>query len=527
MLHRTCRSGVVLVSVLSLLLIGVITGRGADLDVLIEAFFAASDAVERAEAIDAIVAEVVAPSEVAGRLRIGRSYTADVERDWAVHYSDCIDGVPRPFHVFVPEDYDPTIRYPVLMDLHGAVNNPPYSVEGLISRRALWGPTAAAEGWILVMPHGDEGATWWSEVGRANLLSQLAFVKRAYNVDEDRIFLSGFSDGGSGALWMAAHDATPWAGFVDIYGHPSVAGNGPYQTYPRNLINRPIRASNGNYDELYPAPEIELYVNQYLDMGIDIDWVAHPTGHSFDGVALERRPVAAFIERIARTPHPTHVVWETSDVVVGRCDWVSIDGIADVGSNAAFKDANIWPLKGEIRFGATFAYQGTEIGFIIAGVEPWTIAHFAGVKTGDKIVRIDAYPVETGYEVPAIIDAMNPGDSIEIEVIRDGETIVLGGQVTSIEAMYSRERITGSIEVMAEGNRIVVAVSNVSRYTLRLSSAQFDLSRPIVVVTNGVESFADLVEPDVRFMLEQAALDEDRRTVYEARLVITVAAGTP
>jgi len=75
---------------------------------------------------------------------------------------------------------------------------------------------------------------------------------------------------------------------------------------------------------------------------------------------------------------------------------------------------------------------------------------------------------------------------------------------------------------VASGNRIDVTVRNVARYTLFISSEQFDLNRPIVVVTNGVETFSEVVEPDVRFMLEQAAKDDDRRAVYEAKIEVAV-----
>ena len=522
MLERLDRRRVSLVFLLWMTMAWATVGCATEVDVLMSAFFGASDPQERVEAIEGILRADPEATEIAARLRAGRVYSEEVERGWTVQYNACVDGIPRPFHVYVPEEYDPACRYPVFVDLHGAVNHSPYPVEALIPRRALWGPTAATEGWIVIMPHGDEDATWWSEVGRANLSAQIAFVRRLYNVDENRVFLSGFSDGGSGALWMAAHDPTAWAGFIATYGHPRIAGKGPYQTYPRNLLNRPIRASNGSYDELYPAPEIRMYVDQFLDLGVDIDWIAHPTAHSLEAVTYERAAVIAFVESTMRDPLPAHVVWEASDGAVGRCDWVAIDEIADIGNNVGFVDANVWPLRDEIRFGATFGYQGPAVGFTVVGVVPWTIAHFAGVKTGDRIVRIDECPVETGYEVPAIIDALNPGTPIEIEVVRGEETKVLAGQVTPIEPMYARDRMTGSIEVHADGNRIDVTVRNVARYTLHISSEHFDLARPIVVTTNGVEVFADRVVPDARWLLEQYAMNEDRSAVYEARIEIVV-----
>ena len=103
---------------------------------------------------------------------------------------------------------------------------------------------------------------------------------------------------------------------------------------------------------------------------------------------------------------------------------------------------------------------------------------------------------------------------------------MLAGEVTPIEEVYSRDEMTGSIEAAADGNRIDVTVRNVARYTLLISSEQFDLDRPVVVSTNGVETFSGVVEPDVRPMLEQAARDEDRRAIYEAKIEVGVPGGS-
>ena len=77
----------------------------------------------------------------------------------------------------------------------------------------------------------------------------------------------------------------------------------------------------------------------------------------------------------------------------------------------------------------------------------------------------------------------------------------------------------------ATGNRIEVTARAVARYTLLIRRGQFDLDQPIQVVTNGAESFHARVKPDVRFMLEQAAEDDDRAAISCARIEIIVPAG--
>ena len=73
------------------------------------------------------------------------------------------------------------------------------------------------------------------------LLAQLAAVKRRYNVDEDRVFLGGFSDGGSGSLIMGLYYPTPWAGLIDLSGSITVAIGAPDEAFPANLSNRPVQ----------------------------------------------------------------------------------------------------------------------------------------------------------------------------------------------------------------------------------------------------------------------------------------------
>ena len=488
----------------------------------LERFFAAEGEQQVLAAIDAIVASGATVEEVASRLREGRSYAAELPRGWQVYELVSSDGVTRPFHLFVPEDYDPAERVPLLFDLHGAVMGPGFTVAELAPRRALWETAASAAGFLVIMPHGDEQAPWWSELGRGNLLAELALAKRLYNVDEDRVFLSGFSDGGSGAFWMALHDPTPWAGFISLYGNPTVAAYGDYRCYPRNLLNRPIRAANGAYDAIYPASELRLIYDQMLLLGVGLEWSVYGTGHDLSFFADEEAQSEAFIERVVRRPLFERVIWETDDSAVGRCDWVRIDRVADVGNNAPFDNVNLWYPPGSGDFGAAIGAQGGEEGFRVAGVVPGTVAHLAGIRSGDLIVSIDGRTVRSSFDLQAVMATTQPGQLLSIEIRRDGAPLTLSGTVPGLDPIYTQRDLVGTIDVAVDGNRIDVAVRNVAAYTLFLSSEMFELERPLVVTTNGAVTFDGVVETDLRFMLERAAVDNDRSTVYEAGLQILV-----
>ena len=66
---------------------------------------------------------------------------------------------------------------------------------------------------IRVFPNGWVRALWWSSTQVDNLARILDRLKRTYNIDENRVYLTGTSDGGTGVYYMAFRDPTAWASF--------------------------------------------------------------------------------------------------------------------------------------------------------------------------------------------------------------------------------------------------------------------------------------------------------------------------
>ncbi len=91
--------------------------------------------------------------------------------------------------------------------------------------------------------------------------------------------------------------------------------------------------------------------------------------------------------------------------------------------------------------------------------------------------------------------------------------------------IYKRSGPAGRLEVKANRNRIDITARAVASYTLFVQRGMFDLDQPIQVMTNGVETFNARVKPDLAFMLEQAAEDDDRSAIYCAKIEVKVAAG--
>jgi hypothetical protein len=187
-----------------------------------KAYFDATDEKGRAEAIDRLCASGAQARDVERLLRAGLPYAKDVLTGWQALEIEGFDGKRRPYHVYAPPEYDPGKKYPLVVFLHGAVSraNGPSTQEMESLRKDF---EKEVPGFLIILPTGAKGAAWWDKVGTSNILAQVVHVKRRYNVDENRVFLWGFSDGGSGAYWMAMSRPTAWAGFISYSANVAAA----------------------------------------------------------------------------------------------------------------------------------------------------------------------------------------------------------------------------------------------------------------------------------------------------------------
>jgi predicted esterase len=504
----------------------------AEPDSLLKAFFEASDATTRKAAIAAIRVQAPDPLEVERRLRLGRSFPAGAKTGWQVLTNTCLDGKPRPYHVFVPKQYDPARKHPVFVSLHGGVSRPNFVPDGIVNemRRNL-DQDADKHGLMVIIPLGQKGATWFDRVGMANVLAQLAAVKRQYNVDENRVVLGGFSDGASGGFIMGLFHPTPWAGFLALSGSVAVANLAPFDPFPANLTNRPIHSTNGGVDRGYPSSLQKIFIDQLKALGAQIAWTDYPdAGHDPGYLEKESPKIDKFLLETVRNPSPKHIVWETVDPEAGRCDWARIDEIRDVGNNRGPEPSNLTltpPVQ--FAFAPDIAFAGP--GVRIQQIPPGSVAETAGLKPKDVLTGLDGVAVKKIADVEKVlltrIIIMKTGEEIRGEYRRGDQVQSFRFEVpaTPIMPIFKRTKPAGRLELKATGNHIDVIARAVARYTLFIRRDMFDLDREIQVSTNGTESFRARVKPDLSFMLEQAAEDDDRSTVYCAKIEVNVPAG--
>ena len=159
------------------------------------------------------------------------------------------------YWLVVPDGYDPAKKYQVRFQLHGGVMREDSTLRGDGAVRL-----AGAEQ-IYISPAGWTEAPWWSDQQVASLRAILDDVKRDYNVDENRVVVSGVSDGGTGAYYVAMRDTTPYASFLPLNGYVLVLRSPELEIrgdlFLNNLRNKPFFIVNGGKDPLYPIDAVE------------------------------------------------------------------------------------------------------------------------------------------------------------------------------------------------------------------------------------------------------------------------------
>ena len=150
------------------------------------------------------------------------------------------------FSLYVPEYYTPDRAWPLVMALHGGSGN---------GRNFLWSwlRDARSFGAILIAPTAIAGT--WALMGEdtdtPNLMRILETVRGGWNVDPERMLLTGMSDGGTFCYVGGLDGASPFTHLAPVSAtfHPLMAE----MAEPQRLRGLPIFLVHGRLDWMFPV----------------------------------------------------------------------------------------------------------------------------------------------------------------------------------------------------------------------------------------------------------------------------------
>ena len=261
-------------------------------------------------------------------------------------YRDEVDGSPQYCRAYLPPDYDPAKKWPLVIQLHGYnPANPVYVRWWAADGRhpGIGTEFSNHQGVIYMEPHGRGNAEYLG-IGDSDVLHAIAEAKRLFSVDEDRVYLTGDSMGGWGTWNVASRHPDLFAAIAPVFGgsdyHSRMSEEDLARLSPLDrffnekestwamadgLLNIPIFIYHGDADESVNV-EYSRWATRLLQRwGYDVRY------HEFPGrvhEALESQGNASLsIERFLehrRNPNPRHVRIRSAELRNASAYWAHV-----------------------------------------------------------------------------------------------------------------------------------------------------------------------------------------------------------
>lgn len=384
----------------------------------------------------------------------------------------CQDGVERPYIVYTPASLDKTSDKPLLIYLHGAISNPQLKKTPLeYMKKSKLVRLADEGGFYLMFSYGQKGATWFDAVGTDMVLEQMKLTQKQFNIDKNKIFLSGFSDGGSGALYFSTINPGPFAGFIAMNGSLKVAQKlGEQAIFPANSNQKPIYIINTTQDMLYPINQIEPVVNYLKKFNQNITFKTPIGNHEMSYLEeLEKENILAFIQE--NSNHElTKITWETLSLKNTNLSWLTITQIDTLKPPEEWhKPYHLEVFNDKADFGLKYDYSFPGPGLKVNGFKSEDCtAKNLGIQEGDIILMMEKDTMKSPYSPYYYIANKTAGDSTSLDITRGVEQMVINGKFNNgyFYPIFDKINKSAKIKANIKGTDLMIYTSRVSEISI-------------------------------------------------------------
>ena len=262
-------------------------------------------------------------------LQESNPYIIKEQRDYSIAFP-INDTLKTSFLVHLPENYNPKKKYALLFFLHGAVRSNillDYQIAdwNLGGFNRYYTKYAAQNDVILVFPRGNKDYNWMApDDGFFMIPEMLKLIKKAINIDDNKVFISGHSNGATGSFSYLMKQPTPFAGFYGFNTYPKVFTGG---TFVENIKNRSFINFSTDEDYYYPPNANDDFTKLMNEINADYkDYRYNGFPHwfpQFDESEPAHQILFADLIKRQRNPFPKEISWEFDDEKYGTIDWLS------------------------------------------------------------------------------------------------------------------------------------------------------------------------------------------------------------
>jgi pimeloyl-ACP methyl ester carboxylesterase len=264
------------------------------------------------------------------------------------------DDSDQPYGLYLPRTFDSSRSYPLVVSLHGEYSNHRLNLRRILGRGNRPGETdTEASRYFPPLPDVDfiiatpfsRGTLGYRGLGEDEVYQVLDDVKRRFKIDEDRIYLTGLSMGGDGALWLALTRPHIWAAVAAVCPQPSPAA----RELAPNGSNLVFSLFHGIQDPLVPVAVSREWKKTFEAAGIKAELTEYPTvRHNAWDHAYRNTAIFPWFSQFKRNRFPESIHYRTNQNRYTRSYWTEITGMTSgewATIDATFNAANRVRIK--------------------------------------------------------------------------------------------------------------------------------------------------------------------------------------
>jgi len=434
---------------------------------------------------------------------------------------DETDGSPQYARAYLPTNYDPAKKWPMIIQMHGYnPANPLYWRWWSVDNRH--GPDtefANHQGVIYVEPHG-RGNVQYRGFADADILRGIAEARRLFSVDDDRVYLTGDSMGGWGTWNVSTRHPELFAAIAPVFGgldyHSTMSEEELAKldsvgrffvekesswSMAESLINTPILVHHGDVDEAVNVEWSRWGVKLLQRWGYDVRYHEYP-GKGHEALAVSNAVLSGdWFLKHQRDPNPRQVRIRSAELRNASAWWARVhqaaNPLAFMVVDAEVVDRNVIRLDTdnvldiELTPGAALIDLSRPVRVVWNGV-----AHDMRVAGGALRLTSNAYKPAKLRKTPALPGAtsdflMTPFAIVIGTSSKDPDMVALCKQKAQgfVDAWRDWQKVEPRVFLDSEINE-----ADIARYSLILIggadanrvSAKLAAKLPLRVTTNSV-----------------------------------------
>lgn len=266
-------------------------------------------------------------SETIKWIRNYKDFASPPEKNHGTVYTIKInDSLTVPFFVYIPIGYDPVKKNKLYVFLHGGVSQRPNFISSPMlyddDKKVLKKPIDKNA--IIIYPLAKKGFNWlYNQIALETIIKEIKFVKSIYNIDDNKVYIGGHSDGGVGTFWFATHKPSYFASFLGLNYNPFSYFDNTDLGNLRNEVK--FYGISGSEDGTFNINSVTNIKDYGLTLGDNWHGFTIKGGHGlpFDNPEATNFVYDSLFNEV-RNPFPEKIKWETDNVKNGRSYWLEI-----------------------------------------------------------------------------------------------------------------------------------------------------------------------------------------------------------